>query len=500
MRGSMPLRAQLGRLPVVLTAICLLGVLASIGGFLRWDPSLDEAYVYALSQHGFIAMIEFWSQDPQALLSQVVAYPFAVTAHPVWWLRVPAMIAFAGALLAMWWAASARFPRPVALGAAALLAISPLATTYAADARWPMYSMLLGLLSWGALLRAIDGDDRRWWIGYALLLVAGVYTNVILALVIAAQALPVLWGGRRAIVRWAACLGALAVAAIPLVILTAGAGDVNPLFRVRHPAITDIPGFVAEILGGGAPVRARQILVLVIVAVVVAAGVRLRSDLRGPEARLGWLALSWAAVPILTAWVLSQGTNSIWLPRYVIGALPGVCILLAWALWRLPRPAMAAALAAIIPLMLLGVARQATGDAEPTGTWTRAILAARPAGAPVVFYEAEGAQAAGYFARSLASSDGGPIVPGWDETPPPPEITLLDSPNFDRLEKGPPSAALVERLAASTPSGVVVLALRPADPEAPGIVWARAHCTVQRTNFTDSPTAVFRVSECVPGG
>ena len=144
--------------------------------------------------------------------------------------------------------------------------------------------------------------------------------------------------------------------------------------------------------------------------------------------------------------------------------------------------------------------RQATGDAEPTGTWTRAIIAARPAGAPVVFYEAEGAQAAGYFSRSLASADGGPIVPGWDETPLPPEITLLDSPHFDRLEKGPPSAALVERLAASTPSGVVVLALRPADPEGPGIVWARAHCTVSRTNFTDSPTAVFRVSECVPGG
>jgi hypothetical protein len=42
----------------------------------------------------------------------------------------------------------------------------------------------------------------------------------------------------------------------------------------------------------------------------------------------------------------------------------------------------------------------------------------------------------------------------------------------------------------------VVLALRPSDPEAPGIAWAREHCTVDRQDFDGSPTAVFRVSAC----
>ena len=184
----------------------------------------------------------------------MIAYPFAVTAHPVVGLRVPAMIAFVGALSRCGGPPRPAIPAPSPSARRRSWPISPLATTYAADARWPMYSMLLGLLSWGALLRAIDAGGRRWWIAYGLLVLAGVYTNVILALVIAAQALPVVWGGRRAIVRWFACLAGVAVATIPLVILTAGAGDVNPLFRVRHPAITDIPGFVAEILGGGAPV------------------------------------------------------------------------------------------------------------------------------------------------------------------------------------------------------------------------------------------------------
>jgi hypothetical protein len=146
-------------------------------------------------------------------------------------------------------------------------------------------------------------------------------------------------------------------------------------------------------------------------------------------------------------------------------------------------------------LMVVAVADQARGRGEPTQDWSEAIVAARPAGAPVVFYEAEGAQGAGYHESSLRAADGTPIIPSWDETPPPPGIILLDTPEFDRLPKGPPSAELVERLARGSSSGVVVLAIRPSDPEGPGIEWAREHCTVTREDF-DGPTAVFRVSAC----
>ena len=43
---------------------------------------------------------------------------------------------------------------------------------------------------------------------------------------------------------------------------------------------------------------------------------------------------------------------------------------------------------------------------------------------------------------------------------------------------------------------MVVLALRPSEPEAPGITWAREHCTVDEQLFEDSPTTVYRVSGC----
>ena len=77
-------------------------------------------------------------------------------------------------------------------------------------------------------------------------------------------------------------------------------------------------------------------------------------------------------------------------------------------------------------------------------------------------------QAAGYYSREFDAADGTPIVPGWDATPVPDDIVLLDAPEFDRLPKGPPRPALLAELIRRSPEGVVVLAIRPSDPEPPG--------------------------------
>lgn len=495
--GARALAERLVRPQVAVPALCVLAVLMAIAGVVRGDATLDEAYVYALSQHGFAAMIEFWATDPQALLSQVVAYPFAVIAHPVWWLRIPALIAFAASVAVLWWTARQRYSPGVSLGAAALLAIAPLGATYAADARWPMYAMLAGIATWGFLLRAIDTGDRRWWVGYALVLVAGIYTNATLVLLVLAHAVPVLWERRRALVPWVVSLVGAGVLTIPLAVLTLRASDVNPLFRVPKPGLGDVPGFVAQILGGGGPERIRQLLVLLGIVIVLGAAWMLRDRLGGPEARGGWMALAWIALPIAAAFVISQGESSIWLARYLIATVPAACLLIAWGASQLPRPAAVGLVGLVVLLMVYSVADQSRFRGEPSSEWTEAIVAARPDGAPVVFYEAEGAQGAGYHApETLGAVDGTPIVPGWDETVVPPDIVLLDSPEFERLPKGPPSAELVEHLARESSSGVVVLALRPSDPEAPGIVWARENCTVEREDFEGSPTAVFRVADC----
>jgi mannosyltransferase len=474
----------------------VVALIAAIAGVFHSQPTLDEAYVYALSQHGPIAMLERWADEPQALISQVVVYPIAAVAHPVEWMRLPALILFLVSVVALWWAVRTRYSAKVALGAAALLAISPLAVGYASDARWPTYVMLAAILSWGCLLRAIDTGRRLWWVLYGVALLAGIYTNTAMVLIVVSQIVPVLWARRRALVPWVVSLVAVGVVTIPLAVLTARSSDQNFLFRIPKPGVGDVPGFFAQIIGGSGPERARQLAVLLAVILVLAAAWTLRDRLFGEDARGGWLALSWVLIPIAVAFVLSQGSNSVWEARYLLYTVPGVCLLIAWSASRAPRPAAMALVAGLVVLMLVGVVDVERSEGEPSADWTAALVAARPPGAPVVFYESEGVQGAGYHSALFRSTNGTPIIPDWDETPVPKDIVLLDARQLHRLPAGPPGAALVQRLAAESPSGVVVLAIRPSDPEGEGIAWARAHCTVTRQDFDRSPTAVFRVDGC----
>lgn len=474
-----------------------LGILLALPGALRWDASLDDAYVYALSQHGVPALLEAWADDPQSLLSQLLLYPFAAVAQPMEWLRIPGLIAFGASVWALWWTASQRYSRGVALTAAGLLAVSPLLVETAVSIRWQVFALLLGIVWWGALFRAIDTGRRGWWIAYAVIAVLGVYTNALLLLLVLPQALAVWWERGRALRPWLASLAAVAVAAIPLAVLTLRADDVNPLFRVSTPGLGDVPGFFAELLGGAGPERVRQLLVLVVVVLVAAAAWRLRGRLGGEDARAGWLALAWLLLPVAAAFVVSQGPDSIWLTRYVIATVPAACVLVAWAASLLDRRAAIASVAAVAVLMLVGVGEQIrTGSFETTRAWTDRLAEVAPPGTPVIFYESEGVQAAGYYSDAFDAADGTPIVPGWDATPPPAHIVLLDAPAFDRLPDGPPEAALLEGLVRRSPTGAVALAIRPSDPEPPAMAWARANCTVERTDFESSPTAVFRVSDC----
>ena len=215
--------------------LAALGVVLAYVGAVRWNASLDDAYVYALSQHGLGDLLEAWSNDPQSLVSQLILYPFAAAGSPMWWLRIPTVIAFGASVLALWWTARQRYSAAVSLAAAGLLAICPLTVETAASIRWQVFALLLGILGWGALFRAIDSGRRGWWVAYAAILVVGLYTNVILVLLILPQALAVWWARGRALRPWAISLVVAAVLTIPLAVLTLRAGDVNPLFRVSHP-------------------------------------------------------------------------------------------------------------------------------------------------------------------------------------------------------------------------------------------------------------------------
>lgn len=484
------------RPPSVLIAAGLVvaALLGSAIGAATYPPSLDEAFVYALTQHGLSGVYDGWVRDPQALLPQLVAYPFGVVAKAMWWMRLPSMLAFAGAVLATWWAVRHRLGEGVAAGGALLLALSPIGFGAATDARWPALALLTVTLSWGCLLRALDRRGRWWWVAYAAALLAGVWCNALVLMMVPAHLLAVALAGRRRLVPWVASLAAVGAGTVPLALAVRASDAPNPLVRVGKPAVSEIPGFLAVLIGPGSPERIRQLAVVVALAVVAAGLVTLRGRLRSPDAGHAAVLIAWAAVPVVLAFIVSQGSNSIWLTRYVLPTMPGAFLLIAWSIGRLPRrAAVAGGVALVAGLAAMTAYAVVHQDAEQTDDWARLMARVHDPGEPAVFYEAEGVQAAGYFDREFATDAGDPIVPGWDRTPVPADIVLLDNPTFHRLPPGPPDATLVRRLLAV--KGEVVMAIRPADPEPGGVAWARRKCEVTRKDF--APMAVFTISRCV---
>ncbi len=471
-----------------------LAALMALPSVLSYDAGLDEAFVYALTQHGLGGLFDQWTNDPQALVPQLAAYPFGATGHSVWWLRIPALMAFCAAVVCMWWVARQRYSSRVALGAAVLLAVAPTAVTAGSDARWVAMALLIGLVSWGALFRALDGGGWRWWAVYGGAVAVGAYCNALVVLLVAAHLIPVLWAGRRAVRGWIISLIGTGLALAPMaLLLRAASGTTNPLVRINAPDLQAIPGFFARLLGGGSPGAVRQGLVLVVVLLVAGAIWSLRGQLRSAAVRPGLLAIAWVAIPVAVAFVISVVGNSVWEARYVVGVLPGIFILVAWSAERLGRVGIAGFLvvAALMSGASLSNGLRATGE-ERSKDWSALVVKERPPGAPVVFYEAEGVQGAGFYEPALAAADGSPIVPDWDTTPVPSDIVLLDNPAFDRLPDGPPDVALVKRLLGRT--GSLMLVIRPPDPEPPGIAWARARCAVTRNDIPY--VAVVRITEC----
>jgi 4-amino-4-deoxy-L-arabinose transferase-like glycosyltransferase len=373
----------------------------------------------------------------------------------------------------------------------------------ATDARWPALALLSVVLAWGALLHAAGGAGRRMWVLYALAVALGVYCNALVVLMLPAHLVAlVLLSRRRRIVPWAVAVAAAGASALPLALALRASDAPNPLVRVSVPSLTEIPGFLATLVATGTPERIRQIATLVCVVVVVAGLATLRRGRRGaedgPAARAAVVLLAWVALPVAAAFVISQLGDSIWQGRYVVGVLPAIALLLTWSAARIGgRPG-----AALWTVLALGSAAltayvHVAAQGEPTDRWARALAAQTPPGAAVVFSEAEGVQVAGFYEPRFRTADGDVIVPAWDRTPVPEGIVLLDNPTFDRLPPGPPSAALVGRLARR--HGTVTMALRPPSVEAAGVAWARRNCRVGTTRFDG--TVLVTVQGCrIRGG
>ncbi len=142
-----------------------------------------------------------------------------------WWLRLPSALAAIAAVGVLVVLVSRWFGPVAALVAGVLLAVHPMLTFYAQDARPYALVTLAFLLSTVALLRALESLTWQRLSVYALAVVGCLYLHLFVGYAFGAHLLLVLRGGaaqrsRTALWRWALVASGVTIAVSPLLIVS----------------------------------------------------------------------------------------------------------------------------------------------------------------------------------------------------------------------------------------------------------------------------------------
>ncbi|MFI8827725.1 glycosyltransferase family 39 protein [Streptomyces sp. NPDC053431] len=260
-------------------------------------------------------------------------------------LRMPSVLAAAGAAVCTALIGERLFGRRAGLVAGLLLALAPVMTRYAQEARPYALVVLAVALATLLLLRALDRPEgvARWSL-YALAVAAVGLLHLLALTALAGHTVAAAAKGRTAVVRFGLAALAGLVAASPVVVLGLTQAA-RQLSWIPRPDLWALAGIWPQLFGSGLLAGAAMTL-----AVPAWAGAA--REAAGDRAPL--LALTVAAVaPPLVLWTVSHGDVSYFYYRYLLFTLPAWAVLAGAGLRGLrARSAVAVALAGLALLTL----------------------------------------------------------------------------------------------------------------------------------------------------
>jgi mannosyltransferase len=497
--------AAVGRTQALALAAVTLLALALRVTHLGRSLFTDETYSLALAQRGFGHMLGLFGYEANGMPYPLVLWPLIRvfgTGEAV--LRAPAVLAGTASVPALWFTARRLGHREaVALGAAALLAVNPMAVWYSQEARPYALVVLAACLAFGALPRALERNPvhphpahagrvhtSRARVAYVAAMALLAYCDLLaLPIVLPAQALIAKRTGRDGVRRWLWSLAAVLVCCIPLLVAAAIAHSRrNALYWLPKLSRSLVEGAVQEFTGGLSGVSAvRWATVLAVVVLVAAAWWYRRQAALSKLAVPAW----WGLAPPALLLAVSAVEPVFW-PRYAILALPGLCLLVAEAgaqLWegRRWQAVAAAGLATVVVAGVVGDVRQQSVLQEnwpPPVAWLRAERSPREA---VVVDNALVLPSLGYYDAAFRAADGALVVQEWhDRALPRGFVGYKDPTGYGSVPVGPPSASTFQALARRGRGGVWLVVsevderLQGGDPRTgAAVTWARRNCRVQ---------------------
>jgi mannosyltransferase len=327
---------------------------------------LDEAYTVGTT-HDLVAT---WRGTGGTMaLYYLVVWPIAQLTTDRVWIRLPSLVFAAAAVVVVHEVGRLVGGRRMAVAAAGTLAVSWSLSRYAVEARSYTLAMLLVSLSWlglvGAARAGSEHEERRWWwLFVAATLLAPLAHGLAAAHFVSQVCFVLLAPDRR---RWLRrCVPvAVALAAEGVLLFAIGAGEVanwiDPL-RWSH-----VESFLHVLVGRGEALWVVGILAAAGVALAVtgaATGLARGREVPTADAWLRLVPVFWAlGAPLLV--IAVSLVRSYAEPRYVLGALPGVALLVGTALARIrPAPLAVAAWLVVAAALLQDQPRITTAGVE----------------------------------------------------------------------------------------------------------------------------------------
>ena len=305
---------------LAVAAVSALAGVIAIGRRPLWmDEAVDVQWTH-LGWHDYVSLT-FRSEMGQALWLLLLKPWLSIAGHGEVAARAPSVL-FAAAACALLVPVGRTLLGGRLAGAAAglLMACSAFVVEWEQQARTYTLALLASVAVTYVFLRALRSSGWRWWLLYALLGVAAVYTHFFLGLVLVAHAVAACTfrprPGRPAV---------YAGVVVVLLALPAAAFAISaPAVRGWIPPLTvDVFAATLHSLAGGRWA----------VAAAAVAGAALAAA--SADRWKAVLLISWIAVPLATAAALSVGHPS-FLDRYLIGIVPAASLCAAYLLTRAP--------------------------------------------------------------------------------------------------------------------------------------------------------------------
>jgi uncharacterized membrane protein len=309
------------------------GALVVGGATLAREPLWnDELSTLGADSRSFPALL---AELPHGSLYHVGVWPIIALGgtDPVW-LRLPALLAFAGSVVLCALVGARLAGRLVGLIAAVLLALNPFAIHYGQEARMYSFDLFFSLLAIWALLRALENPDLARWLVYATSVAASVYSHDLALLFIPVHAVILLLTRADLLRRFLLALAAAIVLLLPVGLKILAQADSDPFGWITRPTPRSLYNFGLTSTGS-------KVGLAVCFIVLAAGGAALFTRVRSGRP-LPWpseapvFVAAWLLGPVLTLFVISQ-VKPLFVDRYLLPTLPALCLGLAMALTLLGR-------------------------------------------------------------------------------------------------------------------------------------------------------------------